>query len=41
MVMTMAAYIDSLINLEAAPIIQMSQPFDPNSAESQQLAKQM
>lgn len=32
MVVTMAVYIDSLINLGAAPIIQMPQPFDPNFA---------
>ena len=35
MITMMAAYIDSLINLRAAPIIQVPQPFDPSSTESQ------
>jgi molecular chaperone GrpE (heat shock protein) len=34
MVVTMDAYINSLINLGVAPIIQIPQPFNPNSAES-------
>ena len=37
MVTAMATYIDSLVNLGAVPIIQLSQPFDPNSTESQLL----
>ena len=41
MVTSMAAYIDSLVNLGVAPIIQLSQPFDPNSAESQLLTRQV
>ena len=41
MVMTMATYIDSLMNLGALPIVQAPQAFDPNSTESQQLMKQM
>ncbi|GLJ06800.1 hypothetical protein SUGI_0048610 [Cryptomeria japonica] len=41
MVVTMATYINSLINLGPNLIIQLPQPFDPNSAESQQLMKQM
>ena len=40
-VMTMAAYIHSLMNLSALPIVQAPHAFDPNSAESQQLMKQM
>ena len=39
MVMTMVAYIDSLMNLSALPIVQVPQPFDPNSVGSQQLMK--
>ena len=34
MIMTMAAYIDSLMNLGTLPIIQAPQSFDPNFAES-------
>ena len=41
MVMTMAAYIYSLMNLRALLVIQAPQSFDPNSAESQQLVKQI
>ena len=41
MVTTMDAYIDSLINLGATPVIQLPQPFDPNSGESQLLMKQL
>ena len=41
MVKTMVVYIDSLMNLGALPIVQVSQPFDPNFAGSQQLMKQM
>ena len=41
MVSSMAAYIDSLVNLGAMPVIQLPQPFDPNSAESQLLIKQV
>ena len=41
MVMTMAAYIDSLMNLGALTVVQASQAFDPNSIGSQQLVKQM
>ena len=39
MVISMAAYIDSLVNLGAMLVIQLPQPFDPNSAESQLLTK--
>lgn len=39
MVVKMAVYIDSLINLRATRIIQIPQPFDPSSVESQQLMK--
>ena len=35
MITVMVAYIDSLINLGASPVIQVPQPFDPNLAESQ------
>ena len=41
MITAMAAYINSLINLGASPIVQVSKPFDPSSAESQQLMKQV
>ena len=41
LVMTMAAYINSLMNLGALPVVQAPQSFDPNSADSQQLVKQM
>jgi hypothetical protein len=41
MITTMATYIDSLINVGASPITQVPQSFDPNSAESQQLMKQV
>jgi hypothetical protein len=41
MITTMATYIESLINLGASPITQVPQSFDPNSAESQQLMKQV
>ena len=37
----MAAYINSLMNLGALPIVQVPQPFDPNSGGSQQLMKQI
>ena len=39
MVTSMAVYIDSLVNLGVVPIIQLPQPFDPNSAESQSLTR--
>ena len=41
MVTSMAAYIDSLVNLGVAPIIQLPQRFDPNSVESQLLTRQV
>ena len=41
MVTTMAAYINSLMNLGALPIFQVPQQFNPNSVGSQQLMKQM
>ena len=41
LVMTMAAYIDSLMNLGALPIVQAPQSFNPNFVNSQQLVKQM
>ena len=41
MVVMMVTYIDSLINLGDSPIIQVPQPFDPNSVERQQLMKHM
>ena len=41
MVTSMAAYIDSLINLRDMPVIQAPHPFDPSSTESQQLMKQV
>ncbi len=41
MVMTMAAYINSLMNLGALPIVQAPQAFSPNSTGSQQLVKKM
>ena len=41
MVTCMAAYINSLVNLGVAPVIQLPQPFDPNSAESQLLTRQV
>ena len=37
----MAAYIDSLVNLGVASIIQLPQPFYPNSTESQLLTRQV
>ena len=39
MVTTMAAYINSLMNLGALPNVQVLQPFDTNSGGSQQLIK--
>ena len=39
--MKMAAYIDSLMNLGALPIVQVPQPFDPNLTRSQKLIKKM
>ena len=41
MITAMAAYIDSLINLRATPVVQVPQPFYPSSVESQQLMKQV
>ena len=41
LVVTVAAYIASLMNLEALPVVQTPQSFDPNFADSQQLVKQM
>ena len=41
MVTSMVAYIDSLVNLGVAPIIKLPQLFDPNSAESQSLTRQV
>lgn len=41
MVTAMAAYIDSLVNLGAVPVIGLPQPFDPNSTESQLLTRQV
>ena len=41
MIMIMAAYVNSLMNLGAFPIVQVLKPFDPNSIGSQQLMKQM
>ena len=41
MVSSIAAYINSLVNLGVAPVIQLPQPFDPNSAESQLLTRQV
>ena len=41
MVTAMVAYIDSLVNLGATLVIQLPQPFDPNSAESQLLTRQV
>lgn len=39
MVMTMAMYIYSLMNLGALPVVQAPQDFNPNSVGSQQLVK--
>ena len=39
--MTMVAYIDSLMNLGALPVVQAPQSFKPNSTDNQQLVKQM
>lgn len=41
LVITMATYVDSLMNLGALPLVQTSQSFDPNSSDGQQLVKQM
>ena len=41
LVMTVASYIDSLMNLGALPVVQVPQSFDPNSVDNQQLVKQM
>ena len=40
-VVAMAAYINSLINLGALPMVQVPQPFDPDLVDSQQLVKQI